>query len=516
MTFLAPELIESLRDLLPDEDIAALTDVESLDDAALVALLEKITATAESSAGAAVEVAGALIGESRRRTGLTAAAPAPALIHFDRGAEPRGRVPLSAIAARQPSATKPRADAPSTRAITALIASASGGEFADLTDVGREMGKALDNVAPGGRVRVGSIRRTYPRDQVLGLTPDLDAVQGLIASGGICAPVTVRYEAEMNSDASRPLRDGLPSFNADRGGIQFVPPPVLPDIVVDDTGGAVTTITAAQDASSATKTVQEVSCGSATTVNVRAIAERLRFSNFADRYNPERMRAYVALGMAAHARKAERLLFADMETSSTLINGGAVWVGAARQWLGNVLAAAAGQRYRQRLADTATQTAVLPEWFAQMVAVDLMLQAPGDSMVDGIDGKAWITRVLAPARVRPIFQRDDRLTNNALGAGAPAFTTQTGSGATAQDFPGRMTTLLFPAGAFLFLDGGSLDFGIVRDSSLNATNRFEHFYESFEGVAFVGTESLAIVTQVCASGQAVAPTSTAKCGGIGS
>lgn len=52
----------------------------------------------------------------------------------------------------------------------------------------------------------------------------------------------------------------------------------------------------------------------------------------------------------------------------------------------------------------------------------------------------------------------------------------------------------------LFLDGGTLDLGIVRDSTLNATNDAIIFAESFEQVAAVGPESLRITSTVDASG----------------
>lgn len=43
---------------------------------------------------------------------------------------------------------------------------------------------------------------------------------------------------------------------------------------------------------------------------------------------------------------------------------------------------------------------------------------------------------------------------------------------------------------FLFLDGGELDFGIVRDSTLNARNDFRLMVETFEALGYVGGESL--------------------------
>jgi hypothetical protein len=68
-------------------------------------------------------------------------------------------------------------------------------------------------------------------------------------------------------------------------------------------------------------------------------------------------------------------------------------------------------------------------------------------------------------------------------------------------FPGQIDSLLFTPGSWLFLDGGSLDLGLVRDSTLNAKNRYRQFSETFEGAAFRGIESLRLVMSVEPTGQ---------------
>jgi hypothetical protein len=232
------------------------------------------------------------------------------------------------------------------------------------------------------------------------------------------------------------------------------------------------------------------------------------------------MRANMGLAMAAHARLAEREVLEDMRNASTisLASGTAASEpGAARHLIEAIQVAQRAQRYRHRIPEDYPLVCVLPMWLTDVVEVDILKQAPGDNVINGpaIEGERWITDQLASDNIRPVFQLDDARTNNQLGAGAPAFTAQTGGGATLQDFPARCEILLFPEGSFLFLDGGQLDFGITRDSTLNQSNRFQTFFETFEGVAFVGVESLNLTAIVCASGAAAALIAT-KCGAIGS
>jgi hypothetical protein len=70
---------------------------------------------------------------------------------------------------------------------------------------------------------------------------------------------------------------------------------------------------------------------------------------------------------------------------------------------------------------------------------------------------------------------------------------------------------LFPEGSHLYLDGGVLELGIVRDSVLNANNNFQLFGEGFENAAFVGITSLAITSSVCDNGAVTAPHAADAC-----
>src|SRR5205823_6678537 len=86
-----------------------------------------------------------------------------------------------------------------------------------------------------GPVRLVSVTTPYPTERQLGEDSlenarKIDAVcgpQALVASGGICQPVNVDYSVGVWATAERPLRDGLPAYQAPRGGVRFVPAPDL-------------------------------------------------------------------------------------------------------------------------------------------------------------------------------------------------------------------------------------------------------------------------------------------------
>jgi hypothetical protein len=78
------------------------------------------------------------------------------------------------------------------------------------------------------------------------------------------------------------------------------------------------------------------------------------------------------------------------------------------------------------------------------------------------------------------------------------------SAAALLEFPDSFVWYLFAEGTFVFLDGGTLDLGIIRDSTLVGTNDYKMFVETFEGVAKVGVESLAITSTINVNGTAAA------------
>ena len=108
-----------------------------------------------------------------------------------------------------------------------------------LAAVIRDVLMGLDRGAPRGDVLVASARWAdrYPDDRRLSRPDDAIAnsqavekicgPQALTASGGICLPVNVDYSVPTWATTDRPVRDGLPPFQADRGGLRFVSPPRL-------------------------------------------------------------------------------------------------------------------------------------------------------------------------------------------------------------------------------------------------------------------------------------------------
>lgn len=318
-----------------------------------------------------------------------------------------------------------------------------------------------------------------------------------VAAGGFCAPSAVRYELEGISVADRPVRDSLAQFQADRGGIRFPEPTSFADMA-----GAVSIWTEqndidAVDNENLRKACLRVECGEFEEERIEAVVACLTFGNLGARAWPENVAQRLRDLMAIHARLGERRLLAKMATNSTAVTAGQQ-LGAARDILFHIGVAAAAYRNRHRTRRDFPLSVILPVWVRDLIREDIARQIPGDNSLR--TAQAEIDGYFADRFVNVTWALD--------GNGDQEFGPQTAG--ELLGFPGQVRGLLFHPGAHVFLDGGNLDLGLVRDSTLNARNDYQMFSETFENVAFTGLESIDFTFDVCPNG-ATASTEQADC-----
>jgi hypothetical protein len=425
-------------------------------------------------------------------------------------------VPLATIAKSVPAKTRPRKAEP----MKSHRIYGQNGEIADLAGVAKAMSDAWNSgvASPyGNRVRVARIAAEYPSDRVLpemdGTTVDerIEAVvaagqnpsswsDAVVASGGWCAPTDVDYGLVQISEASRPVRDALPAFQATRGGLRVAGSPTLADVTVaydaDDEDAAISVWDNATDLDpdGATKGVQVIPCPEFDEYLTQAIVKRLRAGNFGARAFPEKVSQFNELALAAHARVGDTILLDGIKGASTAVTVGQS-LGAARDLIEAIKRAAAAYRSRHRSPNVVLR-AMVPRWITTLGDVDLVRSLASDSRFVS-EGEAVFVAGLAVAGVNVTFYDDSPTTGVSQVFGAQSAGALT-------PFPTAVQWGLYDEGHFLFLDGGTLDLGIVRDSNLNSTNDYETFVETFEGLAPRGVESLWITSTVCPDGTSAA------------
>lgn len=418
----------------------------------------------------------------------------------------------------QPAERRPRVDVDEPRRATIVAAGglADRGPGAEMSP--KEMADAFVKVMMhGGKAQPGvsvnqtvaSVYAEYPPERILDTKDEVETWEkierviggapgspkqraALAASGGICSPSQINYAIDVLGVTDRPVRDSLPSFQATRGGIRYVVPPTIGDV----DASAISAITSAEDTaggSGATKSCWHVDCPEFTEVKLNILAQCLEFGNLTSRTYPEMVTAWQQLTGIVYAQTTETALLDAIATGSTAVTMSAAPLGAYGTLVEAFIRAAAAFRSRFRLNRDVVLRALLPEW-----VIDLMIaDAERSQFYRGSLDAAGVIAAFRRANVAVGFYLDQETgTSQVFGAQNAGLLLP---------WPSHVTWFLFTEGTWLYLDGGQLDLGIVRDSTLNSTNDYQMFSEEFHNVAQVGHQSLKVTTPICATGETAGP-----------
>lgn len=510
------ELLANLSDLSP-EQLANLAELvsQALDALSSAPATDAVVASANTVADAAEQVGA----ERARREGLVASAAG--LVGRARGALSRPTpVPISQVVASAAGHRNPERERPDDARTGALVASLTAGgdpnsqvhgaeQLSELFDSQIRAARSLQPSSDGEQVIVASSRWEYPADHDLRHARNDSqkasdiveaAVQPIVASGGICRPVAVDFALPTWGTAGRPIRDSLPGFQATRGGLHFVTPTPF-DMGVygagvsiwtnanDVTPGGANTGPGGVGTGPTTKPCIEINCGTETEVLVEAITQCLTVGNMRGRFNPELLtQAITYLGMA-HSVTAEVELLRQMRAFAKHVSG-VQRFGIARDVLTTLDLITAYTRDRYRLPDSTVLRVVLKRWVRSAIRADLAKAAfpfEDDAAASLAVTDAQIDAWFAARNVVATWALDDDTgTQNfgAQGAGTASVPVALNG------WPATTRMLVYPEGCYQFLDGGQLDLGVVRDSTLNAQNKMQLFAETFEAVAPRGFEAL--------------------------
>ncbi len=417
---------------------------------------------------------------------------------------------------RMRGVTAPITPLTSTTPRASLVATGFGrgkgrGEvYGDKWELARAMSdtlRSLDRTSANGRVVVASAdwRDIYPEERRLGENATVNAqrIEAIVASGGTSLPANVDYGLDVWATPDRPIKGALAQFLADRGALSFRNPSTIAAL-----SGASAVWTEATDANPAgqTKPVLTVTVPAQETVYVNAIPTRLQFGNMMGQFDPETVAANTELALAAAARTAETELQTLIAGAATADITSAQALGASRDFFTTIEKMAANFRYTHRLGANVVLNIMLPEYVKSMIRADRLNELAHDSA--GTDpfmiSDQWIEDALSLRGIEPIWTLDALPVNGAV------YPTQQFSGFAASSaiptYPTSIVWHVFIKGSVQFLDGGALNLGVVRDATLDATNDYETFVETFEGIANRGFAGglLQIVSTLTVNGQSSA------------
>lgn len=412
----------------------------------------------------------------------------------------------------------------------------AGQPLEDLTAAARALHQrvqAVDGILPPGqKVIVARARNVYPEERQLNATNTsqneqrveavvaaaveafLDGQEGtmdaLAAAGGRCGPLPARFDVETLGTDARPIASGLASFTDARGGVRFVPGPVLSDVDIAGSDAAVGQWTNAMDTAAINdagtrKAIQRIICADEVTVEDYAVVKRLLVGTALARTNPERLRAFIDLVNVAHARMAEGLLLTRIKSELAVQAGESGQVlGSRRDLLAEWIKAVWATRNHYRMGEAEAIQLIIPDAVIAHNQVDGIRQMPGDQ-------RDRLTREEVVGELRAIGV-DVIISPDFPAHLAPAQT----AGAQLRDLPAPIEWAMFPMGTLAYIDGGEFDLGFsagtpIRDTNTLAANDYQLFGENWETVAkFGGAQVIWGRTMVCPTGE-VATTVDVTC-----
>lgn len=434
------------------------------------------------------------------------------------GGTPRGaggpiRVPLGRIRdrARGPEVQPVAGGLPDGMTITAAAdvpGVPNGGRIPDTGVLAGLLHGRARGLSEGGSALVASIEYDLPVvvDEAASKATMRDAIEAardvpgvLVAAGGWCAPSDRMWDF-FSVESNGGLLD-LPTIGIQRGGLEFPVSPSIGDVFdvpwlwteADDEAALGNPHEDPDD--DRVKPCFRIPCGTWDEVRLRAHGVCLTHGNLSDKAWPEQTRRYVDLTMSAHAHVMNARNLARLVALSQ-----AVTIGTTNNATASILNAIELQvmdyRDKYRMSDSVILEGVFDAWNLGLIRADLARRSgvnPDEAHnITNADIAGWFQ-----ARgVRPQFVHDFH----------PLQTGQTGVDGFRETWPTSVTFLLYAAGTFVRGTGAKIDLGVVRDSTLNATNDHTAAWtEEADLVAKVGHESRVVTATVTPNGVTSAP-----------
>jgi hypothetical protein len=318
-------------------------------------------------------------------------------------------------------------------------------------------------------------------------------MESLVASGGWCAPNERYYDFFNIVDSSGVGMLDLPTISVSRGGIEWPVSPSFSDVVANSP--ALWTWNETQDIAAATGTAQS---GSKTCVHVPCVTTAqarmdcdglcVTAGNLQRDAWPESVDNFLSTLQSGYEHRVNSRRIQQLVTGSTSVAYSATGVGVVAPILAGLELQAIDYRSKFRMAPGAPLECALPFWVRGAMRADLMRRS-GVDMLSVADDQ--LMAMLNALGLRVQWLVDWQANAN----GYP------GQSAAATAWPSTVQALLFAPGTWVLGEGLELNLGIIRDSTLNATNDFTlAWMEECWLMAKFGHESRNITIPICPNG----------------
>lgn len=363
-------------------------------------------------------------------------------------------------------------------------------------------GRGAQNYVPVAQLQreyTFNLQEDSPMEEAYKVLTAAGNPEALVAAGGWCSPSTISYDF-YNIVAEDGMLD-IPTTGITRGGMRWPTSPSFGDLA-SSTGLWVWNETqdiaaATGTAQSGTKTCARVPCASFNEARLDCDGLCITAGNFTTDAWPEQLSNFLRLVMAAHAHRVNTRLISKIATASVPVTGyAATGQGVAVPILDAIEMQVVDYRTKYATENGLILEAVFPVWVKAMIRADLAKRPGyynGDSSFNVTDAQiaSWFTM----RGISVQFVQDWQVRSGfAFGNTTPTVL-----------WPTSVQFLLYAAGTWVKGNGLQLDLGVIRDSTLNATNDYTAAWsEDCWLVAQIGHESRLVTVPIAATGSVAA------------
>lgn len=332
----------------------------------------------------------------------------------------------------------------------------------------------------------------------------------LVASGGNCAPLAPNYDVFNVAEPMAPVEGANPTVGAPRGGIRYITPPTWPEA---QPGVRVTT--EEEDAAgytnqdppgpTAPKPCVHLECSAIVECQVDAVSQCVTFGNLQYRTFPEQVEVFMEHLAVAFAQLKEITYLDAINAGSTAVTYTPAY-GATRGTVFAFALAAHAYRKRNHMPIDAVLDVLAPDTLVPVLKADMVNDLHLGLNFVNADEIAVANELFARLNLNVTWYYDYSTAYGATNALQQAQVPGTLNG-----FPTLFQTFIYAPGTWIRLDGGTLDVGIVRDSTLNSQNDLQIFSEEWVQMCKVGVESVRLNLTLCPDGAGPAPTTALVC-----
>jgi hypothetical protein len=336
-------------------------------------------------------------------------------------------------------------------------------------------------------------------------------LMAVAASGGNCAIPTNIYDVFNAATVQNPVEGFLRAVSADRGGIRYLSAPNWADA---QAGVQVTTDAEDADGYSnqtppgptTPKVCVHFDCPEELECIVDAVSACAEFGNLSYRTATELVEVLLDQLAVAHAQAKEITYLDAIQAGSTAVTGDSDDYGANRSIVWSLGNAVWAYRKRNHIGRSMPIDVLLPDTVIPILKADAVADLHLGMDFLGVDQETLAAELLNSMNVNVEFYYDYSSTYG------PSNAMQNAQGpGNIGNWPVAFEGYIYAPGTWVRLDGGILDVGIVRDSTLNSQNNLQIFSEEWVQACKLGYESVAFTFDLCPSGVGPDPTTARPC-----